>query len=168
MSHTAHVRCPDPEKPVELGPARRSVPTRWCGRVLSPDTPEFLAGTARPRAAVMQNMLTPRCGQGVEDHSVWFAETLARAARAAYAIFTTCTPRTRSSGHQVRDFHKRSGHDAAARALQRAKQETYYCARHFRRDVITRPTLHQAASRPPRREQDVRRVRSPGASWYWQ
>jgi uncharacterized protein (DUF2236 family) len=59
-----------------------------------------------PRAAVLQNML-PALGQGVEDHSVWFAETLARLQRSIPPIFNTvygADPET--SGHEVRDFHK--------------------------------------------------------------
>ncbi len=59
-----------------------------------------------PRAAVLQNML-PALGQGVEDHSVWFAETLARLQRSIPPIYNTvygADPET--SGHQVRDFHK--------------------------------------------------------------
>lgn len=59
-----------------------------------------------PRAAVLQNML-PSLGQGVEDHSVWFEETLARLQRSIPPIFTTvygADPVT--CGHQVRDFHR--------------------------------------------------------------
>ena len=59
-----------------------------------------------PRAAVLQNML-PALGQGVEDHSVWFAETLARLRRSIPPIFNTvygADPET--SGHEVRDFHR--------------------------------------------------------------
>ena len=59
-----------------------------------------------PRAAVLQNML-PALGQGVEDHSVWFAETLARLQRSIPPIFNTvygADPET--SGHEVRDFHR--------------------------------------------------------------
>lgn len=59
-----------------------------------------------PRAAVLQNML-PSLGQGVEDHSVWFAETMARLQRSIPPIHNTvygADPTT--TGHQVRDFHK--------------------------------------------------------------
>lgn len=59
-----------------------------------------------PRAAVLQNML-PSLGQGVDDHSVWFAETLARLQRSIPPIFRTvygADPAT--SGHEVRDFHR--------------------------------------------------------------
>jgi uncharacterized protein (DUF2236 family) len=59
-----------------------------------------------PRAAVLQNML-PSLGQGVEEHSVWFEETLARLQRSIPPIFTTVYgPDPVASGHQVRDFHK--------------------------------------------------------------
>lgn len=58
-----------------------------------------------PRAAVLQNML-PSLGQGVEDHSVWFDETIARLQRSIPPIFRTVygdEPET--TGRQVRDFH---------------------------------------------------------------
>jgi uncharacterized protein (DUF2236 family) len=59
-----------------------------------------------PRAAVLQNML-PALGQGVEDHSVWFAETLARLQRSIPPIFNTVYgTEDGNSGIQVRDFHK--------------------------------------------------------------
>lgn len=59
-----------------------------------------------PRAAVLQNML-PSLGQGVEEHSVWFAETLARLQRSIPPIFNTVYGADGdAAGHQVRDFHK--------------------------------------------------------------
>jgi uncharacterized protein (DUF2236 family) len=59
-----------------------------------------------PRAAVLQNML-PSLGQGVEDHSVWFEETLARLQRSIPPIFNTVYGADgHAVGHQVRDFHK--------------------------------------------------------------
>jgi len=59
-----------------------------------------------PRAAVLQNML-PALGQGVEDHSVWFAETLARLQRSIPPIFNTVYGADpEGSGHEVRDFHR--------------------------------------------------------------
>ena len=59
-----------------------------------------------PRAAVLQNML-PALGQGVEDHSVWFDETLARLERSIPPIYNTVYGADgRAAGHQVRDFHK--------------------------------------------------------------
>ena len=61
-----------------------------------------------PRAAVLQNML-PSLGEGVQDHSVWFDETLARLQRSIPPIFRTvygADPET--TGHEVRDFHTAS------------------------------------------------------------
>jgi uncharacterized protein (DUF2236 family) len=59
-----------------------------------------------PRAAVLQNML-PALGQGVEDHSVWFAETIARLQRSIPPIYNTVYGADGEAvGHQVRDFHK--------------------------------------------------------------
>jgi uncharacterized protein (DUF2236 family) len=59
-----------------------------------------------PRAAVLQNML-PSLGQGVEDHSVWFEETLARLQRSIPPIYNTVYGADGdAAGHQVRDFHK--------------------------------------------------------------
>jgi uncharacterized protein (DUF2236 family) len=59
-----------------------------------------------PRAAVLQNML-PALGQGVQDHSVWFADTMARLRRSIPPIFDTVYGADPdASGHEVRDFHK--------------------------------------------------------------
>lgn len=59
-----------------------------------------------PRAAVLQNML-PSLGQGVEEHSVWFAETLARLQRSIPPIYNTVYGVDGvAAGHQVRDFHR--------------------------------------------------------------
>ena len=59
-----------------------------------------------PRAAVLQNML-PALGQGVEDHSVWFAETLARLQRSIPPIYNTVYGADPgASGREVRDFHR--------------------------------------------------------------
>jgi uncharacterized protein (DUF2236 family) len=59
-----------------------------------------------PRAAVLQNML-PSLGQGVEDHSVWFAETLARLERSIPPIFATVYGADGdAAGRRVRDFHR--------------------------------------------------------------
>lgn len=58
-----------------------------------------------PRAAVLQNML-PSLGQGVEDHSVWFDETIARLQRSIPPIFRTVYGKEpESTGREVRDFH---------------------------------------------------------------
>jgi uncharacterized protein (DUF2236 family) len=59
-----------------------------------------------PRAAVLQNML-PTLGQGVEEHSVWFDETLARLQRSIPPIFETVYGAdAEATGHRVRDFHR--------------------------------------------------------------
>lgn len=59
-----------------------------------------------PRAAVLQNML-PALGQGVQEHSVWFEETLARLQRSIPPIYETVYgPDPDASGRQVRDFHR--------------------------------------------------------------
>jgi uncharacterized protein (DUF2236 family) len=55
---------------------------------------------------VLQNML-PALGQGVQDHSVWFAETLARLQRSIPPIFETVYGADPGrSGQRVRDFHR--------------------------------------------------------------
>lgn len=59
-----------------------------------------------PRAAVLQNML-PALGQGVEDHSVWFDETLARLERSIPPIFRVVYGEDgHAAGRTVRDYHK--------------------------------------------------------------
>ncbi len=82
-----------------------------------------------PRAAVLQNML-PALGQGVEDHSVWFAETLARLQRSIPPIYNTvygADPGT--SGHEVRDFHKPiKGRLPDGSPYSALNPETYYWA----------------------------------------
>ena len=94
---TAVQRRPETE-PVGLPLGPDSLTWRWFG-----DHRMALLG---PRAAVLQNML-PALGQGVEDHSVWFAETLARLQRSIPPIFDTVYgPDPEASGHQVRDFHQ--------------------------------------------------------------
>jgi len=82
-----------------------------------------------PRAAVLQNML-PALGQGVEDHSVWFAETLARLARSIPPIFgTVYGPDPEVTGHRVRDFHKPiKGKMPDGRPYSALNPETYYWA----------------------------------------
>jgi uncharacterized protein (DUF2236 family) len=58
-----------------------------------------------PRAGVLQNML-PALGQGVDDHSVWFADTAARLGRSIPPIYNTLYgPTPHETGRQVRDFH---------------------------------------------------------------
>ena len=82
-----------------------------------------------PRAAVLQNML-PALGQGVEDHSVWFEETLARLARSIPPIFgTVYGPDPETTGHQVRDFHTSiKGKLPDGRPYIALNPETYYWA----------------------------------------
>ncbi len=79
----------------ELGPG--SLTWRWFG-----DRRMVLLG---PRAAVLQNLL-PALGQGVDDHSVWFADTMGRLARSIPPIYgTVYGPDPVATGHRVRDFH---------------------------------------------------------------
>lgn len=82
-----------------------------------------------PRAAVLQNML-PSLGQGVEDHSVWFAETLARLQRSIPPIFNTVYGADgEDAGHQVRDFHKHiKGKLPDGKPYSALNPETYYWA----------------------------------------
>jgi uncharacterized protein (DUF2236 family) len=82
-----------------------------------------------PRAAVLQNML-PSLGQGVEDHSVWFAETLARLARSIPPIFRTVYGADPvETGHQVRDFHTHiKGKLPDGRPYSALNPDTYYWA----------------------------------------
>ncbi|HEX5142766.1 MAG TPA: oxygenase MpaB family protein [Mycobacterium sp.] len=66
------------------------------------DNRMFLIG---PRPAVLQNMLA-ELGQGVLDHSVFFADTAARVKRSLPPIFKTVYgSETDNAGSQVRDFH---------------------------------------------------------------
>ncbi|MDQ6641995.1 MAG: DUF2236 domain-containing protein [Actinomycetota bacterium] len=90
------------------------------------DTRMILLG---PRAAVLQNML-PELGQGVEDHSVWFAETLSRLQRSIPPIFNTVYGRDpRTAGHQVRDFHRPiKGRLPDGRHYSALNPDTYYWA----------------------------------------
>jgi len=58
-----------------------------------------------PRPAVLQNMLA-ELGQGVLDHSVFFADTAARLKRTIPPIFNTVYgSETANAGTRVRDFH---------------------------------------------------------------
>jgi uncharacterized protein (DUF2236 family) len=82
-----------------------------------------------PRAAVLQNML-PALGQGVEDHSVWFAETLARLERSIPPIYNTVYgAQPDASGHEVRDFHRSiKGRLPDGSPYSALNPETYYWA----------------------------------------
>lgn len=78
-----------------LGP--QSLVWRYFG-----DNRMFLIG---PRPAVLQNMLA-ELGQGVLDHSVWFADTAARIKRSLPPIFMTVYgTEDDNAGVRVRDFH---------------------------------------------------------------
>ncbi|WP_099246490.1 oxygenase MpaB family protein [Mycobacterium sp. shizuoka-1] len=78
-----------------LGP--QSLVWRYFG-----DNRMFLIG---PRPAVLQNMLA-ELGQGVFDHSVWFADTAARIKRSLPPIFMTVYGTDDdNAGARVRDFH---------------------------------------------------------------
>ncbi len=82
-----------------------------------------------PRAAVLQNML-PALGQGVQDHSVWFAETLARLERSIPPIYNTVYgAQPEASGHEVRDFHRSiKGRLPDGSPYSALNPETYYWA----------------------------------------
>ncbi|MGO4258520.1 oxygenase MpaB family protein [Marmoricola sp. RAF53] len=82
-----------------------------------------------PRAAVLQNML-PALGQGVEDHSVWFAETLARLRRSIPPIFNTVYGADGvAAGHEVRDFHRHiKGTLPSGERYSALNPDTYYWA----------------------------------------
>lgn len=68
------------------------------------DNRMFLIG---PRPAVLQNMLA-ELGQGVLDHSVFFADTAARIKRSLPPIFMTVYGTDDdNAGQLVRDFHRR-------------------------------------------------------------
>ncbi len=78
-----------------LGP--QSLVWRYFG-----DNRMYLIG---PRPAVLQNMLA-ELGQGVLDHSVFFADTAARVKRSLPPIFMTVYGSDDDNpGQQVRDFH---------------------------------------------------------------
>ena len=85
-----------------------------------------------PRAAVLQNML-PSLGQGVEEHSVWFEETLARLQRSIPPIFNTVYGGDPTkTGREVRDFHKdikgRLPEELGGRPYSALNPDTYYWA----------------------------------------
>lgn len=78
-----------------LGP--ESLVWRWFG-----DNRMYLIG---PRPAVLQNMLA-ELGQGVYDHSTFFADTAERLRRTIPPIFNTVYgSEENNAGLQVRDFH---------------------------------------------------------------
>jgi uncharacterized protein (DUF2236 family) len=94
------------------------------------DNRMFLIG---PRPAVLQNMLA-ELGQGVLDHSVFFADTSARIKRSLPPIFRTVYGSDDDSsgsqaGTQVRDFHHNIKGDMPDGSRYHALDpETYYWA----------------------------------------
>jgi uncharacterized protein (DUF2236 family) len=108
-----------PENGLPLGPD--SLVWRWFA-----DNRTLLLG---PRAAVLQNML-PSLGQGVEEHSVWFAETLARLKRSIPPILRTVYGSDDdNAGTTVRDFHKDiKGTMPSGERYSALNPDTYYWA----------------------------------------
>ncbi|KAB7755734.1 oxygenase MpaB family protein [Mycolicibacterium mucogenicum] len=82
-----------------------------------------------PRPAVLQNMLA-QLGQGVLDHSVFFADTSARIKRSLPPIFRTVYGTDdANTGTQVRDFHREIKGDMPDGSRYHALDpETYYWA----------------------------------------
>jgi uncharacterized protein (DUF2236 family) len=113
---------PDTEA-LPLGP--QSLVWRYFG-----DNRMFLIG---PRPAVLQNMLA-ELGQGVLDHSVFFADTAARIKRSLPPIFNTVYGSdTAHPGQQVRDFHREIKGDMPGRTGNASRYhalnpETYFWA----------------------------------------
>jgi uncharacterized protein (DUF2236 family) len=92
---------PDTQVPDALPLGPQSLVWRYFG-----DNRMYLIG---PRPAVLQNMLA-ELGQGVLDHSVFFADTAARVKRSLPPIFMTVygaedDPSGAAEGRNVRDFH---------------------------------------------------------------
>jgi uncharacterized protein (DUF2236 family) len=82
-----------------------------------------------PRPAVLQNMLA-ELGQGVLDHSVFFADTAARIKRSLPPIFMTVYGSDgEDRGTQVRDFHKNiKGDMPNGERYHALDPDTYYWA----------------------------------------
>jgi len=82
-----------------------------------------------PRPAVLQNMLA-ELGQGVLDHSVFFADTSARIKRSLPPIFMTVYgSEVDNEGRRVRDFHRGIKGDMPDGSRYHALDpETYYWA----------------------------------------
>lgn len=82
-----------------------------------------------PRPAVLQNMLA-ELGQGVLDHSVFFADTAARVKRSLPPIFMTVYGADDSNaGTQVRDFHTSiKGEMPDGKRYHALDPETYFWA----------------------------------------
>ncbi len=86
-----------------------------------------------PRPAVLQNMLAD-LGQGVLDHSVFFADTAARVKRSLPPIFLTVYGSDQDNpGQQVRDFHTEikgtlAAEDGTVRRYHALDPDTYFWA----------------------------------------
>jgi uncharacterized protein (DUF2236 family) len=117
MTELAEQAAPATDLP--LGPG--SLVWRYFG-----DNRMYLIG---PRPAVLQNMLA-ELGQGVLDHSVFFADTAARVKRSLPPIFNTVYGSdTRHPGLQVRDFHHQIKGDMPDGSRYHALEpETYFWA----------------------------------------
>ena len=117
-----------------------------------------------PRAAVLQNML-PSLGQGVEDHSVWFAETLARLERSIPPIYNTVYGADgEAAGHQVRDFHRHiKGRLPDGSPYSALNPATYYWAHatFVEHMVVATDTFIRRLS-----EEERDRIVAESATWY--
>jgi uncharacterized protein (DUF2236 family) len=102
-----------------LGP--RSLVWRYFG-----DNRMYLIG---PRPAVLQNMLA-ELGQGVYDHSTFFADTAERLRRTIPPIFNTVYGTDeRNAGTEVRDFHHHvKGEMSDGSRYHALDPDTYYWA----------------------------------------
>jgi uncharacterized protein (DUF2236 family) len=82
-----------------------------------------------PRPAVLQNMLA-QLGQGVLDHSVFFADTAARVKRSIPPIMLTVYgPEDDAEGLKVRDFHRDiKGYMPDGSRYHALDPDTYYWA----------------------------------------
>ncbi|MDY6998303.1 MAG: oxygenase MpaB family protein [Actinomycetota bacterium] len=97
MTELAADRSPAEPAPDALPLGPESLVWRWFG-----DNRMYLIG---PRPAVLQNMLA-ELGQGVYDHSTFFADTAERLRRTIPPIFNTVYgSEDENAGGQVRDFH---------------------------------------------------------------
>ena len=141
-----------------LGP--QSLVWRYFG-----DNRMYLIG---PRPAVLQNMLA-ELGQGVLDHSVFFADTAARLKRSLPPIFMTVYGSDDdNAGQQVRDFHRDIKGDMPSQngkvgALPRARPgHLLLGARDVRRaGALLRRHVRQAADR-----EEKEQIYLESKTWY--
>ncbi|MFI6521681.1 oxygenase MpaB family protein [Spirillospora sp. NPDC050679] len=126
------------------------------------DTRLLLVG---PRAAVLQNML-PALGQGVLDHSVFFAETFARLQRSAGPILDTVYGGrdAAATGRKVRDYHRGiKGEMPDGSRYHALDPETYYWAHATFLDHM----LHGIETFVrPLSEAEKRRIYEESKSWF--